>query len=122
MICVINLYEVEAANIDALASAFDVNGPWHRISNRLPGHLHTNLLRRSTGLLFFMIQEYWESERDYLRAENDSEAFSFRLALRTLVGCQQCLGIFRFRDQWERELDSDHTYRKPSDLRNWQMD
>ncbi len=120
MICVITLFEVETVNVTAFASAFD--GPWQRISSRLPGHVHTQLLRRANGLLFFLVQDTWESERDLANAENDAEVYSFRQSLRTLTGCLQCLGIFRFRDQWEQELNDDHTYRKPSELRNWQMD
>ena len=122
MIYGINIYEIDTANIAAFASAFDVNGPWQRISRRLPGHVHTILLRRSTHLLFFLVQDIWESERDYANAESNPEVYSFRQSLRTLTACQQSLGTFRFRDQWEREQDSDHTYRKSSDLRTWQMD
>jgi len=122
MICVITLYEVETANIAAFASAFDVSGPWKRITDRLPGHVYTQLLRRANGLLFYLVQDTWESERDHKNAENSAKVFIFRQSLRTLVGCQQCLGIFRFRDQWEQELNSDRTYRHPSDLRSWELD
>jgi heme-degrading monooxygenase HmoA len=120
MICVINLYEIETVNVAAFVSAFD--GPWKRLSRQLPGHVHTQLLRRANGLLFFLVQDTWESERDHANAENSAEVYSFRQSLRTLVACQQSLGIFRFRDQWEQELSSDRTYRHPSNLRNWQMD
>jgi hypothetical protein len=122
MICVITLYEVETENIAAFASAFDVNGPWKRITDRLPGHVYTQLLRRANGLLFFLVQDTWESERDHANAENNAEVYSFRQSLRTLVACQQSLGIFRFRDQWEQDLNIDRTYRHPSELRLGEMD
>ncbi len=120
MICVITLFEVETVNVTAFASAFD--GPWQRISSRLPGHVHTQLLRRANGLLFFLVQDTWESERDLANAENNAEVYSFRQSLRTLVGSHQCLGLFRFRDQWEQELNTDRTYRHPSEIRLWEMD
>jgi hypothetical protein len=122
MICTITLYEVGTNNISAFASAFDLDGPWHQISSRQPGFLYTNLLRRSNHLLFFLVQEFWESERDYMNSESNDEVYSFRKSLRSLAACQQSLGTFRFRDQWEQELNDDHTYRKPTELRNWQMD
>ena len=119
MICVITLYEIDTANIAAFASAFDVDGPWRRISNRLPGHVHTDLLRQATYLLFFLVQDFWESERDYANAERNAEVYSFRQSLRTLVVCQHCMGVFRFRDQWEREQNSGSTFRKLFTLRKW---
>jgi hypothetical protein len=71
---------------------------------------------------FFLVQDYWESEDDYTNAESNDEVYSFQKSVRTLAVCQQPLGTFRFRDQWEQELSADNTYRKPSELRNWQMD
>jgi heme-degrading monooxygenase HmoA len=122
MICVINLYEIDKANIAAFVSAFDLDGPWQRISSRLPGYVYTNLLRRATHLLYFLVQEFWESEDDYANAESNDEVYSFCQSLRTLAVCQLSLGIFRFRDQWEQEQNSDNTYRKTLELQNWQMD
>jgi hypothetical protein len=119
MICVITLYDIDTSNVAPFSSAFD--GPWKRISSRLPGHIHTILLRRSTHLLFFLVQDFWESERDYANAECNAEVYSFRQSLRSLTVCQQSMGIFRFRDQWEQDLNSDDTDRMPSELRSWQM-
>ena len=121
MICVLRMYEVNAVDAAAFTAAFDEDGPWRRLSGRLRGYVHTDLLVRSTFPTVLLLLEFWQSEQDYEIAERNAEVRGFLRSLRNQAVSHQNLGVFCFRSQWEKEMIQDSSFRMPVDLSAWRV-
>lgn len=116
MIIVLRIYEVHSFDSQAFIHSFDEDGPWHRISSRLAGHVHTDLLRRADLPSTYIVQEFWESERHFALAERDAEVRGFLQSLRTLAVSHQSLGAFLFRNAWAGKSRCDVSCRVPAEF------
>jgi hypothetical protein len=103
MIYVIRSYEVHAVNAPAFVAAFEEDAPWQRLSHRLDGHLHTGLLVRSMLPPSVLSLAIWQSEEQFLAAEDTVEFLNFNHLLRILSASYLNVGIFRYRCQPEKE-------------------
>ncbi len=103
MVCAIRLYEVHVANVPAFTAAFDDDPPWKRLSYQLNGHLHTGLLVGSTLPPSFASLAIWQSEEQFIAAENSVEYLNFDRSLRILSASYQSVGVFRYRCLPEKE-------------------
>lgn len=110
MIIVLRIYEVHSVDSQAFIHSFDEEGPWHRISGRFAGHVHTDLLRRADLPAIFLVQEFWQSERYFTLAEHNAEARGFLQWLRTLAISHQSLGAFSFRGAWDSAWNCDDSF------------
>ncbi len=113
MIFVLRLYELDTVDVPAFTAAFDEDGPWRRLSGRLHGYIHTDLLLRSTFPTVFLLLEFWLSEQHFAIAESDAEVRGFLRSLRNLAASHQNLGVFCFRSQWEKETVQGSSFRMP---------
>jgi len=121
VIFVLHLYEVNAVDAPAFTAAFDEDGPWRRLSGRLRGYIHTDLLVRSSFPTVLLLLEFWQSEQDYEIAERNAEVRGFLRSLRNLAVSHQSLGVFRFRSQWKKEMIQDSSFQMPVDLSGWRL-
>jgi hypothetical protein len=113
MVYAIRIYEVHAVNVPAFTAAFQDDPPWQRLSFQLDGHLHTGLLVRSTLPPSFVSLAIWQSEEQFIAAENSAEYLNFNRSLRILSAGYQSVGIFRYRCQREKEEILAHSIRIP---------
>ena len=121
MIFVVRLYEVNAVDARAFTASFDEDGPWRRLSGRLRGYIHTDLLVRFTFPTVLLLLEFWQSEQDYEIAERSAEVRGFQRSLRNLAVSHQSLGVFCFRSLWEKEMIQGSSFRMPLDLSGWRV-
>jgi hypothetical protein len=121
VIFVLRLYEVNAVDAPAFTAAFDEDGTWRRLSGRLRGYIHTDLLVRSTFPTVLLLLEFWQSEQHYAIAERNTEVREFLRSLRNMAVSHQSLGVFCFRSQWEREMIQGSSFRIPADLSEWRL-
>lgn len=121
MIFVLRLYEVNTVDAADFTAAFDEDGPWRRLSGRLRGYIHTDLLVRSTFPTVLLLLEFWQLEQDYEIAKRNAEVRGFLRSLRNLAVSHQNLGVFRFRSQWEKETIQGSSFRIPADLSGWRV-
>jgi hypothetical protein len=112
MIYVIRLYEVQATDVPTFTAAFD-DGPWQRLSSRLNGHLHTGLLVRSTLPPVFLSLAIWQSEEQYLAAEDTAEFRNVDHSLRLLAASYQSKGMFHYRCRRGKNEIQSHSIRIP---------
>jgi hypothetical protein len=115
------MYEVNAVDAPAFTAAFDEDGPWRHLSNRLRGYIHTDLLLRSTFPTVLLLLEFWQSEQDYEIAERNAEVRGFLRSLRNLAVSHQSLGVFCFRSLWEKEMIHGSSFQMPADLSGWRV-
>lgn len=101
MIYALHLYKVEARNLRVFSAVFAEDGPWHKVSRNLNGHIHTDLLRRPTHPRVFLSIEFWTSESCYTSAQSSAEILAFSRRLRTLTESQTDLGLFSL--SWQAE-------------------
>ncbi len=111
MVYAIRLYEVHAVNVPAFTAAFQDDPPWHRLSYKLDGHLHTGLLVRSTLPPSFVSLAIWQGEEQFIAAENSVDYLNFNRSLRILSASYQSVGIFRYRCQPEEVEVRDRSVR-----------
>jgi hypothetical protein len=116
VIFVLRLYEVNAVDAHAFTAAFDEDGPWRRLSGRLRGYIHTDLLVRSTFPTVLLLLEFWQSEQHYAIAERNAEVREFLRSLRNLAVSHQSLGVFYFRSQREKDMIQGSSFQMPADL------
>ena len=121
MIFVLRLYEVNAVDVPAFTATFDEDGPWRRLSGRLRGYIHTDLLVRSTFTTVLLLLEFWQSEQHYAIAERDTEVREFLRSLRNMAVSHRSLGVFCFRSLWEGEMIQSSPFQMPADLSEWRM-
>jgi len=93
----------DAVDAAAFTAAFDEDGSWRRLSGRLRGYVHTDLLVRSAFPTVLLLLEFWQSEQHYAIAERNAEVRDFLRSLRNLAVSNQSLGVFCFRSSWRKK-------------------
>lgn len=121
MIIALRIYEVHFADSQAFVHSFDEDGPWQRISGRLAGHVHTDLLRRADLPAVFLVQEFWESEHHFALAVHNAEVRGFLQWLRSLATSHQTLGAFSFRGAWDSAWNCDGLFRATAEFAQWEV-
>jgi len=111
----------DAVDAAAFTAAFDEDGSWRRLSGRLRGYVHTDLLVRSAFPTVLLLLEFWQSEQHYAIAERNAEVRDFLRSLRNLAVSNQSLGVFCFRSQLEKEMIQGSPFQMPADLSGWRM-
>jgi len=96
MIYAIRLYEIETGNIPVFTALFAEGGDWYKLSSKLDGHIHTDLLHRATFPLAFLSIEFWISEQCHDRAQKSPELREFTCSLQHVRATQWSLGVFSF--------------------------
>ena len=96
MIYALSLYEVGVEQTPAFRSLFLADGLWQNFASRLPGHIHTTVMRDVRSPHIFLILEFWTSESHYIASREAAEVRAFEVSIEALTKYSRNLGLFAF--------------------------
>ena len=96
MIYTLSLCEVGVEQTPAFRSLFLADGLWQSFASRLPGHIHTTMMRDVRSPHIFLILEFWTAESHYIAAREAAEVHAFELSIQALTKSRRNLGLFAF--------------------------
>jgi len=100
-------------------AAFDEDGSWRRLSGRLRGYVHTDLLVRSRFRRSFYCLSSG-NQNSTMQSERTRKSRLPAVAPHLAVS-NQSLGVFCFRSQLEKEMIQGSPFQMPADLSGWRM-
>lgn len=98
MIYALSLCEVGVEQTPAFQSLYMADGLWQNFASRLPGHIHTTVMRDISRPRIFLILEFWTTESHYIAAREAAEVLAFELLIQALVKSHRSLGLFAFQN------------------------